>query len=830
MSTSGDVALDIHNHLLFPLHYTSMYVFCCASAGSDGRIGEDRLNACTQLLLVLSPTRRERGIVCTSMQTPEQHRSRCPVSGCGVWKGNLSKRGGSQRWWYNVNSEKIRPLIAGQLDETLAALPCNDHICPNCYKRIRRLPQPPAHNLLDELTAAADEQPPTPPPPPSSPSSQSPQPPPPSSPPPQPPPPPPFRSPPTHQRLAGDSPATHQQLSSDSTILPPTAPPTSPVTIRRSASATKRALIELVNQQLPHAAKRVNTGRVREYTHTEKQYLLDDWEQGDEWTRWGLEWMHNMDKFKRVRWRRTLKQIAALPAEQRPAMYMRRINGQRWSASNTLDAEQRIFDAVMAMRHRRLPVSMKQLRALAIRFSVRQSFKASAKFALSFMRRWRLSQRARTTTKDISSAKVLKLALDWQAQFWRRKFPSTGKWCHPATLWNMDETSVYLDMPPSKTLELVGAKSVEIATTQHEYTRVAVVLCCNGAGAMLDPLVIHKCHKDAKHQNDVKRLFIQTSNCKDICMYVTKNESGWLNGMLMQKWIRDIFTPAMHRTKRTMQQQCLLMDNCSAHTTADVWNAMLDGGFQFEFFPPNCTPILQPCDMDVNREFKRVWTSCWLDWFIEHGSTPANWTPKQNPRKASDGEVHQWIARCMESMTEKVVRNSWDRSVFAGWWYVTLERSLFELVMQYVAMPHSDEWKTRWQMYKLFADQSPSEWSASEASVSGRTRKRAESREEHDRRLEGYAEMERKRRQRYDAPLVYSSDTVEDEKDEEQQLMAEDLVERLGECEDTEDVEDKENRPPAADSSFPWHDDCLMVRRMAEEAEQRKRKRTAGRA
>ena len=165
-------------------------------------------------------------------------------------------------------------------------------------------------------------------------------------------------------------------------------------------------------------------------------------------------------------------------------MCMRRINGQQWSASNTLDAEQRIFDAVMAMRHKRLPVTMKQLRALAIKFSVRQSFKASAKFALSFMRRWRLSQRARTTTKDISSAKVMKLAMGWQAQFWKRSFPLHGEWINPATLWNMDETSVYLDMPPARTLDMVGAKSVEIATTKHEYTRVAVVLCCNQTGMM----------------------------------------------------------------------------------------------------------------------------------------------------------------------------------------------------------------------------------------------------------------------------------------------------------------------------------------------------------
>ena len=342
---------------------------------------------------------------------------------------------------------------------------------------------------------------------------------------------------------------------------------------------------------------------------------------------------------------------------------------------------------------------------------------------------------------------------------------------------------------------------------------------------MLDTLVIHKCHKDAKNQNEVKRLFIQTDRCKDICMYVTKNESGWLNGTLMQKWIRDIFTSSLQRHDRPVQQQCLLMDNCSAHTTADVWNAMLDGGFQFEYFPPNCTPMLQPCDMNINREFKRVWTSCWLDWFINYGSTPANWTRCQNARNAGDDEVHRWIARCMEAMTEKTVRDSWNRSVFAAWWCFMLSRALFEVVALYVAAVNSEEWEACWRTYELYAQQLRSESRVPDASVLGRSRKPAESEEEHDRRLEGYAEMERRRRERYDAPLLHDSDDDEDEKDEKQQVEAEELVERLDECEDMEAEEDKENRPPSTASSYAWETECSTVLRLAEEAEQRKRQK-----
>ena len=65
--------------------------------------------------------------------------------------------------------------------------------------------------------------------------------------------------------------------------------------------------------------------------------------------------------------------------------------------------------------------------------------------------------------------------------------------------------------------------------------------------------------------------------------------------------------------------------------------------------------------------------------------------------------------------------------------------------------------------------------------MSGRTRKKAESKDEHDRRLEGYAEMERRRRERYEASLTYDSDDDnDDDADGKQQLEVEQLVEAAG--------------------------------------------------
>ena len=73
--------LDMHNHILIPLHHTSMHAFCRAAAGSDGRIRVDTHNTCMKLLLVQPTTRWESGVVSqriAHMTDPRQ--SRCPVT------------------------------------------------------------------------------------------------------------------------------------------------------------------------------------------------------------------------------------------------------------------------------------------------------------------------------------------------------------------------------------------------------------------------------------------------------------------------------------------------------------------------------------------------------------------------------------------------------------------------------------------------------------------------------------------------------------------------------------------------------------------------------
>ena len=56
----------------------------------------------------------------------------------------------------------------------------------------------------------------------------------------------------------------------------------------------------------------------------------------------------------------------------------------------------------------------------------------------------------------------------------------------------MDEMPVWFDMPTSKTVDSIGAKTVLLKTTGHEKTPFIVVLACLADGTKLQPMVIFK--------------------------------------------------------------------------------------------------------------------------------------------------------------------------------------------------------------------------------------------------------------------------------------------------------------------------------------------------
>ena len=76
----------------------------------------------------------------------------------------------------------------------------------------------------------------------------------------------------------------------------------------------------------------------------------------------------------------------------------------------------------------------------------------------------------------------------------------------------MDETPLYLNMPPSTTVQKIGSKRVNIKTQGQENWRVTGILTILASGEKLPPLLIFK----AKEGKQTEK------NCKNWRLWITK--------------------------------------------------------------------------------------------------------------------------------------------------------------------------------------------------------------------------------------------------------------------------------------------------------------------
>ena len=95
---------------------------------------------------------------------------------------------------------------------------------------------------------------------------------------------------------------------------------------------------------------------------------------------------------------------------------------------------------------------------------------------------------------------------------------------------NMDETPVWFDMPTSKTVDSVGAKTVLLKTNGHEKTRFTVVLACLADGTKLKPMVIFK-----------QKTMPKDNFPAGVVVHVHNHPKGWMDESGVKIWIEKVW-------------------------------------------------------------------------------------------------------------------------------------------------------------------------------------------------------------------------------------------------------------------------------------------------
>ena len=155
------------------------------------------------------------------------------------------------------------------------------------------------------------------------------------------------------------------------------------------------------------------------------------------------------------------------------------------------ELDQKILEYILEQRDLQNAVSMEDLCIYSAELIQPMSpgFAASRSWALSFMKRHDLSLHAKTSLSQCLP-RDLEEKLSSFHQFVKTKLEEDEFDNH--LIINMDETPVYFDLQPAKTINKCGEKSVLVRTTGSEKRHFTVVLAVTASGVMLPPMVIFK--------------------------------------------------------------------------------------------------------------------------------------------------------------------------------------------------------------------------------------------------------------------------------------------------------------------------------------------------
>lgn len=152
----------------------------------------------------------------------------------------------------------------------------------------------------------------------------------------------------------------------------------------------------------------------------------------------------------------------------------------------------------------------------------------------------------------------------------------------PRDLFNADETALFYQMLPQKTLALKGDRC---QGGKQSKVRATVLLCANMDGSEKVPaLVIGKSASPRCFKGKRK---LQVS-------YVS-NRKAWMTREIFAQWLRE----RDERLGKQNRKICLVLDNCAAHHTTVVLK-----NIELCFLPPNTTAVVQPLDQGVIMNFK----------------------------------------------------------------------------------------------------------------------------------------------------------------------------------------------------------------------------------
>ena len=169
----------------------------------------------------------------------------------------------------------------------------------------------------------------------------------------------------------------------------------------------------------------------------------------------------------------------------------------------------------------------------------------------------------------------------------------------------MDETSVFFDMVPVKSLVQKGQKLVAIRTSGFEKRHVTVVLTVAADRFILPPMIIFR-YKTNQIIKDIEA---------PEGFVIATQEKAWVDESLMFTWFDQVWKSYTEKKKKLdFNRSLMVYDAFKAHTIDEMKVRWSISSTNLIMVPPVCTWKYQPLDVCINKPFKGVLRNCWEDY------------------------------------------------------------------------------------------------------------------------------------------------------------------------------------------------------------------------
>ena len=217
----------------------------------------------------------------------------------------------------------------------------------------------------------------------------------------------------------------------------------------------------------------------------------------------------------------------------------------------TGEKDELILKWILEQRELHIPVSRQAIQDYAKRLceTSNPEFVASSGWLDKFMKRHELSLRSRTSMSQKLPADLEDKVSSFYKYVKDKRIEDDYE---DKFIVNMDETPVFFDLVPNKTVETQGKKSVIVRTSGSDKRHVTVMLAVSASGDVLPTFVIFKGKRPLK---DIKAP-------KDVTVLV--QQKAWVDESVMLRWVDDSLRAYTNRNRTLLVMdsfRCHLMDS-----------------------------------------------------------------------------------------------------------------------------------------------------------------------------------------------------------------------------------------------------------------------------